>query len=414
MKFKPTLKNIVLLISTCIILFIAVFLITLGALNRKPLAGFYGLPEKTVDAITQVLNSTYQRKNKKSAPFEYVVLDSEKSLEYALKGQRKPDILFMYSGENANYAAKIASKRKTGLDSSILNKMTNSVKGTAILSKNLVTGVPLLSDNYEIAFNMAKAKSSGIDNVLVWSEIQTLAQKTKSSTMAPIIFPAADDIDFVNFMGALLESVSGIDAYNRVVEKIQVNLKTGKTSTQSFQNLVTEMFSIDGEFYETGKMIQEWKKYELLPKNFLQLSNRDVKAFMASPDSLTTVAFMTLSQHRTFDHEVISKYDTSFIPSVVPNIERTFTSPTVLAIPLSKNKYCKKGIQELAGAKQSSLSSLSGLAPVVRDAGIPDKQADDARWYVAASNTPVAGLAQVFTTKNTRAAFADALRYILR
>lgn len=412
MNFKLSIKKLAVLISACILFFFLLFFIILGLVNRKPIAAFYGISQENVENISKVLNSTHKRRNKKSEPYNILILDETKSLEYALKGQKKPDLLFLYNGENATYATKLAAKRKTGFSKDIVSNMPSSIQAIVPQTAEKITAIPLLLDNYEIAYHKEKAKSAQIKELITWQDVQTLASKTKSSTMAPIIFAAGDDIELINIMGALLESVSGKKAYDSVVEKIRANIKAGKVSVQSFYNLADELFAIDGEFYQTAQMLNEWKTYGLLPKNFLSMSVKDVRAFISSNDSINTIAIMSLSQHRRIERDFIAKYKSSYIPSILN--ERSFTAPIIMAVPLSKNKIVKKSLKSLAKELQGSLSNQTELAPTDKNASTPDRQADDARFFIAASNPPLAGLSQAFTTKGTRAAFAEAIRSKLR
>ena len=65
---------------------------------------------------------------------------------------------------------------------------------------------------------------------------------------------------------------------------------------------------------------------------------------------------------------------------------------------------------------QEDLSRASGLAPVLAQCRTPDKQADDARYWIAATTAPLAGLSsEVYLSKEQKtklsAEIAAKIRY---
>ena len=140
---------------------------------------------------------------------------------------------------------------------------------------------------------------------------------------------------------------------------------------------------------------------------------RDIKAFMNN--NLCSASIMTLSEHRTFDRNIISQYSSTFLPATEKDINRAFSSPVIMAVSLSKDKVARNAIEKLANELQTSLSMKTGLAPVQANANVPDIQADDLRYWIAASSAPLPALSDaLFTTKQQKAAFADAIRTVLK
>ncbi len=413
MKIKLSLKNIVLSVSVLIVITILIAITILGIKNKKPTAVFYGISERNVSEITKVLQSTYSRKNKK-LPYNIIVLNSKESLESALKKAKKADLLFMYNGANAEYAASLNKKRHLGFDATILDEMSSSIRNCVLVSDEKISCVPLLIDHYEVDVNLSKFTSSGIPAIETLSDLELLATKTKSSTMAPIVIPVGNAYDFVNIFGALVEATSGTQAYLNAASKIRNNISQGKISQAEFQKLISEMDSQGSELYAALSLLKKWIAIEILPKNLLQLSNDDIKNFMSS--NLTAISFMNLSQHRTFERETISKFSSIFIPpaDISMNSNRRLCAPVILAIQLKKNKTVKNSVQKMATSLQGELSMKTGLAPVARSSRIPDKQADDVRYWVASSGTPVYGFSELFVNESTRTSFANALKSFLK
>lgn len=414
MKSKLSLKKVVLIVSLAIILFLAVFLIVLGILNKKPVAAFYKIPEKTKNGIVAVLQKTHTRRNKKSLPYEIVILNDEFDLKTAIKNAKKADILFINKSLNSEYATDLAAKRKTGFqatgDDAITVGMTTSIKNSAIVANNKVVGVPLLIDNYEIDINTQDFANSKLTGIQFWEDLENFATRTKK--FATVIFPAGEDDAIVNIFGALVESFLGFDAWNNVVEKLRTLLQENNTSYTSYNDVTKTLIKENGEFYKIVAMLKTWQTEKTIPQNINSFSFKDIVSYMDS--GLSSVVFMTLSQHRTLEYKTISDWTSIYYPSIYPGM-RHFTSPLVLAVPLSKNKIAKKSISLMADDMQSALSSQTGLAPVQANCGVPDKQADDLRYWVAASGEPLPSLSDAaFTTKAQLKTFANVLRNLIQ
>ncbi len=412
MKIIMTLKKIVVAITILIIFLIALLIGILAAVSHKPTAAFYGISERNRNAISEVLQTTYTRKNKNSLPFNIVVFDDSNSLEKELKKNRA-DIVFINCGANAEFAELRALKKRTYFDFSVLNGMSNSIKQVAPVQNNKVLAVPLLVDNYELDVNLERFNATNIKNLKNLADLEQYSRFTKSSSPYSLVFPAGDDEYLINVFGAFVEATSGRNAWLSAEIKIRDAISTSKGNYNSYVQIIRELSSEGAEFYNAVNLIKDWHKSEILPKNFLQINIRDVKSFVAS--KLCSSAIITLSDHRTFDRTEIASYTSVYIPSVNENSERSFSSPVLLGISLSKNKVARNAISKLADSLQSQLSIKTGLAPVQANCSVPDVQADDVRYWVAASNPPLPAFSDaLFTTKQQKALFADALRSCLR
>ena len=414
MKVKLTLKNIVLISSGLFILLLILGISILAIANKKPTAAFYGISERNVERISSVLQTTHTRKNKKQNAFNIVVLDSNLSLEEALKKQKRPDIIFMYNGKNADFAEIRSVKKKINFDKKILEGMSSSVIKTVSANKSKIHKVPLLIDNCEIDINRNAIAKSKTKQIAVLSDVEKFATELKKDYLAPIVFAGADNYEFINFLGAMTESISGIDTLKRAANKINDFIKSGNTNHSEFNKLLSQMVAVDGEFYETVEVLRKWYKEKLIPSNVYKMTSRDVKSYMEQ--KLCGISVLTLSEHRTVKQSTIEEFTSIYYPSIFANVERTFSAPIIMAIPYSKNKIAMNSIKKLATVEyQERLSIKTGLAPVQKNCAIPDRQADDVRYWVAASEVPFVGLSEAaFTDAKTRKMFADILRMYLQ
>lgn len=413
MKIKINFKSIILLISAFLLILFAALILLVSISSKKPVAAFYGISERNQKQIVSVLQTTHTRKNKNSLPFEIVTLDSSISLERALKKSKKADLLFIEGGLNKNYAEKLSEKKSGGISVSLLNGMTSSIKQLVEEKKQKIYSVPLLIDNYELDVNLEKFYASNIKQLNVLSDLEKLAKVTKSSTPSPIVFAGADDERLINFFGALIEAVSGSETLNSARTKISNKIAEGKVSQNDFYDLLTGLTGSKGELNDTFKILKNWQNQGLLPKNITSITTKDISAFLQA--DLSTAAFMTLSDHREIERDIISNYSSVYYPAVQQNVPRSFTSPVIFAVPLSKDKVSQKAVYKLSDELQTKLSAATGLAPVQANCPVPDVQADNVRYWVAASGTPVTPFAQsLFVSKQQQNSFAEALRSLLR
>ena len=413
MKLKINFKCIILLISAFLLILFAALILIVSISSKKPVAAFYGISERNQKQIVSVLQTTHTRKNKKSLPFEIVSLDSSISLERVLKKSKKPDLLFIEGGLNKDYAEKLSEKKSGGISVSLLNGMTSSIKQLVEEKKQKIYSVPLLIDNYELDVNLEKFYASNIKQLNVLSDLEKLAKVTKSSTPSPIVFAGADDERLINFFGALIEAVSGSETLNSARTKISNKIAEGKVSQNDFYDLLTGLTGSKGELNDTFKILKNWQNQGLLPKNITSITTKDITAFLQA--DLSTAAFMTLSDHREIERDIISNYSSVYYPAIQQNVPRSFTSPVIFAVPLSKDKVSQKAVYKLSDELQTKLSAATGLAPVQANCPVPDVQADNVRYWVAASGTPVTPFAQsLFVSKQQQNSFAEALRSLLR
>ena len=411
---QSKLKTAAVLISAAIIIFIALFLTVLTVMNKKPNAAFYGISERNRDAIIKILQKTHVRKNGRSEPFNIIILDDTQTLENELKKSKKPDILFIYNGLNADYALSLVKKRKLRLPASALDGMTSSIRSIMQIEGNSSIGaVPLLIDHYEVDVHTKMFKSSGVQSIETWNDIGRFCKTLESSLTSPAFFAGGNDREIINIVGALTESLSGKVAWDSACKKIIDFNSNGKNSSAELRELLEKMCGDGGEFYKPVSLLQDWLANGILRRNVYQTQLSDIKFFMSG--DLSALALLTLSEHRKLEHAAISQFTSVYYPSDFAGNERHFTAPVIMGIPLSKNKTAHNSLIQMAGKFQNELSINTGLAPVQANAAVPDVQADDVRYWVAASSSPLPSLSDAaFKSEDERAAFAKELRNILQ
>lgn len=441
-KLSKFQKIIISSVLAFILLGILGFII-LSAYNWKPTVAFYGINSKTQNGIIEVLQKTQIRKRggKNVWPYNIEILDSNYSLEKSLTqpatfiseqkdktGKRiskiskakKPELIITLRGKNADFVIDNIKNSNFGLDDKILSEMTTSTKETAVYDLNKkVISVPLLNDNIELCVNknaldsffQKKYKTYNRSNFISLKEFEEFLINSKnSSILSPIVSDFTNSYNFINFFGSLVESLDGIDKLKSASEKIWKVSNSSTVSYNSYLNLLKELTSEGGEFYSAVNLLKSWQSENLFINTIKDFSEKDFKAFMSA--DLTLSVFMTLSQHRTIEHKTIKNYSSVYIPS--QKMERTFSSPEVVAIPYSNNKKIKESVKLLATEFQPELCAKTMLAPVNSTCSTVDIQSNDLRYWIAASNIPFEGLSEsAFKTLNSRNQFVDALKSFL-
>jgi ABC-type glycerol-3-phosphate transport system substrate-binding protein len=399
---KKAGKNIrFMIIAGCIAAaaVIASFIIVTAVLHRKPVAAFYGLSETETKAVTA------QAKD----DFTFIIYDSTAPLSGQLRSGRKPDVVFLHNGLAGAEAASSVRNKKAGFDADVLEGMISSSRATVIRNDaGRVLTVPLLLDNYEIDINRSLLRQAGFSQLVTWADIDRFAQKIRGKTTAAVVFAGGDDRELINITGALCEALQGRGSWEKAAARIRETAASGKKA--DYDALAEELCGAeDAPFFGAERILSGWYKNNVLYPEIFHMKKEDVKAFMES--GLCAVAFLTLSQHRTIEQQAIAGFDSQYYPSSPKATARNFTSPQVTAVMMTGNRKAASFVKEIAGASQEQLSRASGLAPVQANSRVPDRQADDVRYWVAASGDPLPALSDAaFTDDASRAAFAQALR----
>ena len=355
----------------------------------KPVIGFYGIDPATQNAICTVIENWSGEKN--GSKFKFKTLDSAKTLESQLFLGTKPELLFTTSGSSVKIAAHSASKN-AALTSELLAKMASSFRGAAISGKKngTVAALPLVCGHFEISVNTTAFRNSGMKAIATWDDIEKFLKIQKKSLSNPLIFAGKDPEVFLDLLGALTEALDGAEEY----EKACALIEEAKEKKWKASALAEELCgSYNAPLYTAAKKLSEWFTQGLLSRDCFNLTGKDVNAFLKA--KLSSVVFMPLYAHRTVEQDAIKRFSTIYFPSERSPGTRKFTGEIIYGVPQKKNSLNSRLALYLASeAGQEELSRATGLAPVFAQCRTPDRQADDVRYWIAATNTPLAGLSR--------------------
>lgn len=388
-----TVKNKKIVLSAGIAPFIVLFIVFAIVLTakslKKPEIAFYGVDERTELSIKSVIDGWNKRENIK---FKYKTLDSEKSLDTQISIASRPDILITTNGAAVIVAAENASA-KAAIDSTPLSEMTTSMRGVAILSqdKTKTAAAPLLSSHFEIDIDLDAFRASRMKAIATWKDIDQFLKIEKKNFDYPLIFAGKDSSTTLDLLGAMTESLDGTEQYRAAANLIE-NYITEKR--WDAPDLAQELCgSYNAPLYTSVKKLSEWYAAGLLSKDCFNYTFNDVNAFLQN--KFSAAAFMTLSDHRKINTKTAEHFSSIYVPSERSAGERRFTAQVIYAVPQKRNKRLSKLVSYfLSSEGQEQLSRSTGLAPVFAHCRTPDHQADDARYWIAATSTPLAGLSR--------------------
>lgn len=353
--------------------------------TRLPRITFYGIPAQEATALQAAIGDGAT----------YATFGTDTSLYYQLRHQKKPDILITTSGEKLTNALEQASKA-AAYNADVLNGMTSSVRSSAKLQDEKVRALPLLSSHFEIDINTDMLRQTNTQTIATWEEIERFASVAKEQLGTTIAFAGKDGATTLDTLGALAEAFGGKKNYSAAVHLISDAASHAQERGSMFNgDDLAHKLAAEGDapLYDAVQLLKKWYKSGLLNPEVFAFDTQTLSAYMAA--NMISVAFMSLDDHRALEVSVIKPYSSIYFPSNYPASTRSFTAPIIYAVPFSKNKKARALAEHLITTDaQENLSRATGLAPVLAQCRTPDRQADDARFWVAATNAPLAGLSK--------------------
>ena len=396
-KVNSKTKKIIVISGLAALLITGIILTVLLWPSKIVNVAFYKINEKEKTCLSTAIEEIAKAKKIQVNFIEY---DSKKNLESQIPLAKKPEIIFTISGYALNSALDKAPS-SAALPLALSQNMTTSMRGAAALTKNnkKIAGLPLLLSHFEVDVETMEFKESNVKSINSWTDIENFLQWLKDyrKKESPMIFAGGEGDFFLDLMGAIAESTDGSESYYSAVKIIEDEKKFN--AARIAKKLCLED---DSPLYTSARLLARWYKKNLINQGVFSLKTNDVEAFASA--RLSGVLFMPLETHRSFQQKTISRYTSIYFPSHITANSRIFTGKTYYAVPMRKNKKASSIISELVSPKeQEALCRATGLAPVLAQCRTCDKQADDARYWIAATTAPLAGLSnEVYLTESQK------------
>ena len=401
-------KSIVSITASVIAVLLSATIIISISASRKPVIAFYDLDSPTENAVKAALGED----------FSYVTLNTHTSLSYQVK-KAKAAALFTKGAVSVDNAKELASK-KALLPQTALNGMTSSIRALATPIQNgSVSALPILTDHLEVNIdnNLLKATKVPLSKVPFWNDLTKFALAAAKRTSNPkIVFAGKESDTLIDILGALCESIEGRPSYDTAIKLINMEIEKAASEKRSLNGTALAdvlAASPTSPLFSAAQMISQWRAQNILYPDVFSLTSENLDTLMEM--ELASLVIMPLSVHRTIGQQTIQRYTSIYLPSYNPASNRFFTAPVVYAVPLLADKKVLASLETLSSAPvQEKLSRASGLAPVLAQCRTPDRQADNVRYWVAASNTPLCGLSrEVPLTSREKDELALALKALI-
>lgn len=366
-----------------ILLFLGIITLLLFQLRQKDkksniLIGFYKIESSLQDSLESII--------KKIGTDNNIICNFEVITNDTFNMTSKYDLVFTTAGFAQKKVSKF-SPANTSISSDITNGMFSSAAESVIRENNKIKAIPILFDNLEIDIEISEFKMSGLKQIATWEDIENFLKIEKNKNDYPICFAGNDVVLLLDLLGALTESFEGINAYNeavKILEKYQKEFNVDKLIKELF-------FTDDAPLYSSLVYLNNLKTKEYLNPASQFFIKNDVESNIIN--RVTNVIFTTLSDHRKMNVNAITRYSTIYFPSITNSKTRNFTATGTYAIPLKNKESNEIILKELLSAEnQTELCCSTGLSPVLANCMVPDKQSADTRFWIAATNAPLAGL----------------------
>lgn len=399
--------KIALITVAALIIILAAAFTAIGIASYKPTVVFYNLNEKTQKTILNEIESMPVGRKGKNLKYNVTVLDPNLPLS-AQKKAFKGDLLFATMDYDVQEAAKSGKIKK--MDVNLLEGMPSPTRATALIQNNKLCALPILYDFYEIDVNLQAFNDSKVGKIADWNDFMTFLSKTATKDFNPLAFTGGNPDEFLNVLGCICEALSGEKALKTAEDKLYQAFKT--KNEEKVIAAVEELCKEDGPLYEAVAALKQIYIEKYCSNSAFSFTAEDTKFFM--DNKICNSAFLKLSDHRNISTKVINEYISIYVPGNDENSGRSFLAPTICAMPLKNNKSAASTVKLLASSRQTSLSMKSTLAPTQASCGTPDKQADDVRFWLAASNGPVMPLGGALPSAAMKKAAADYITNLLR
>ena len=446
-------------LSSFLIIGILFILLTISALigflafkNYKPSVAFYNIDSSTQQIILSMLDDDYKT----------VVLNSDIPLSAQKSDFKNCSLIFTQADYDVIDFCNSSKKVNTvpadflgGMPSTVVD-FTNLINGNETSGKSIsgktasgaganssqpqIKLVPILFDFYQIDIDFAAYKDFSSKNsnrpLNYWDDFAEFLEFYAKIKKNPLAFYGKDEKNLLAITGMIAEALTAdenaptlyenfcsalyqaykTDIANENYQNTNKNKNPTAQENSNFQNvrqIIEEACSPNGFLYPAITELSKMVKNQNLEKNTFQLDQNEMYFYLEN--GLSVSAFLKLSEHRKIDHKIINKFSSIYFPSKTDRVSRKFAAPCICVIPLKNKAKITNQIEQLCNNRQTELSTRTGLSPVQKNCSVADHQADDVRYWIAASDGPVLPVYAAIPSKQAQTFCANLiLEYILQ
>ena len=381
MKEKKISPNtIVFLASAIALLIIAITLLILFVITNRPSLAFYRVPEQVEKSI---YNYIVQNTKK---DYKLIELDSSIPLSKQKKLVKNATFLFVNQDcDTKEFAIKSSIIKSLPLD--LCSNLPDSVQNSIPIKNKSVKYLPLLYDFYQIDVDYTLLQKSPVNKINCWQDLEDFLYSQKDLFKTPLIFDGNDSIAAIDIFGMLLESFNSPEDYSQILDKIYQIYKNSNGNLEIFTENFELFVNSNEACIKTKNNIQRLIQKGIIDKSVLQFQKGSSVSLTENNSSAALI--LKLSDHRKINHSVIRNYKSIYCPSSPENFKRKFAAPEIALLCCKKSKKNILLAKKLIQSGQTEISTNGGLSPVDKNSTPSDLQADDVRYWIAASSGPL-------------------------
>ncbi len=341
---------------------------------RAPVIAFYRVPDGVRNAI---VSEAEESGAFRETDFRTLVLDETRPLAAQTRRHGSIQLLFLEDGR----AAALLAERSAAIPNGVGKALPLSFRESARLAGESYA-VPLLADHFEIAWPKALFERLSLPPPRTTAAFLDAVKAATGQVRSPLVCAGSDDRQLLFLVSAMVSARYGPDERERLVTALRDGVSFAEAlSSTRLRDVLGELVS----WRETGALHPEWLKFR----------ERDVQGFMA--EEYAAMAFMSLSAHRRVPLKTIVRHESQFFPQESFTAKNELVAPVYVGMALDsgpRDSPARDFLFSLVGPKpQGRIAARSGLAPVALLAETQDRQAEDVRYWIAASARAVPDVA---------------------
>ena len=396
------MKKIFIAVICALILATGTLLLILGLNNKKTSIAFYNIDEKTQNVLIREIEEITGLAPDK---IKVIHLSDSEPLTTQLKEIKKAGLLFAQNDFSLQEFCNTSSNPKA-IPESFMDDFPVSISDSVNKKNGTVKYIPLLYDFYEVDIDRNLYSNSSIKNINVLSDLTAYLNETSYTVSPSLVFAGGDYKEMLNITGMLYEAVNSPEAYESLLEEFYTVFKSG-----DIEEYFTRQVSPDGKLYSTIQLLKNYFNEEILSRKCLAMNTDDLLFQIDNDFSIN--AMYRLSDHRKVGHPKVNVFNSIYCPSIEITANRKFAAPEICGVCLKNNKSLMNVIQQLADNRQTELSTMTGLSPVSKSCSTADKQADDVRYWLAASSGPLIPFSGALPSADAQRTAGDVIKYAI-
>jgi len=374
--------------------------------NNTTIIGFYNIPETDIKTIESLIMKDPLYKTK------FIVLSEKNALSKRLF--RKVDVLVAYNGAlTADLAAKAVP-----LSSAIQVRYPSAIKDSPFFTSLSKSGsmnfciMPLLLDHFETSYFEVMKKKTGQKYPETLAQLESYAAGCQQYLQNPLICAGAQDANLYSLISVFIESYGGQKGYLNLVQQMK-QMKSTERLKQMLSLPVGGDAPNGTTFASVLDRIKQLQKQSLILPEWYKTTEQTVS--IAMDDNHAAVVFMSLREHREKPFPAIKYFQGYQFPPETSKT-RAVVETALCAMMFRDTEAAQIFMGRLSSeAGQEALSISTKLGPATLRGEAFDVQADDARYFAAATPggpVPDIGTAS-FKDKGRRSAIAAEIRTYL-